>query len=209
MNASPASNTRTRVSAANGLCRPGGKLCVGRSNSHASLQTESAHAPPCKSAKLYDATTYTQFATWAAVDCLVRRAVLREREAGETHCKSAGNGRRSRGCRVKCKNLWGPSGSNKDWRCEPLSFAYFSLRRQRKVGAAPHRGNACEPITSRGCQQKAKSNRAANLPPRKTQEHPSIATCTTRRATFPPSLTNEMPNARTRCPATHCPCVRS
>ncbi|WP_218274544.1 hypothetical protein, partial [Paraburkholderia piptadeniae] len=24
----------------------------------------------------------------------------------------------------------------------PLSFAYFSLRRQRKVGAAPHRGNA-------------------------------------------------------------------
>jgi hypothetical protein len=28
------------------------------------------------------------------------------------------------------------------WRCEPLSFAYFSLRRQRKVGAAPHRGNA-------------------------------------------------------------------
>jgi hypothetical protein len=26
---------------------------------------------------------------------------------------------------------------------EPLSFAYFSLRLQRKVGAAPHRGNAC------------------------------------------------------------------
>ena len=25
-----------------------------------------ARAPPCKSAKLYDATTYTQFATWAA-----------------------------------------------------------------------------------------------------------------------------------------------
>jgi hypothetical protein len=22
------------------------------------------------------------------------------------------------------------------WRCEPLSFAYFSLRRQRKVGAS-------------------------------------------------------------------------
>src|SRR6202012_6203309 len=28
----------------------------------------------------------------------------------------------------------------------PLSFAYFSLRRQRKVGAAPHRGNANKPI---------------------------------------------------------------
>ncbi|BEU20820.1 hypothetical protein PBP221_09600 [Paraburkholderia sp. 22B1P] len=85
----------------------------------------------------------TQFATWAAVDCLARRAVVREREAGEAHRKSAGNnGRESRGCRVKRKNLWGPSGKHTCWRCEPLSFAYFSLRRQRKVGAAPHRGNA-------------------------------------------------------------------
>ena len=33
---------------------------------HASLQTDSARAPPGKNAKLYDATTYTQFATWAA-----------------------------------------------------------------------------------------------------------------------------------------------
>ncbi|CAG9230940.1 hypothetical protein BCAR13_610042 [Paraburkholderia caribensis] len=33
---------------------------------HASLQTDSARVPPGKSAKLYDATTYTQFATWAA-----------------------------------------------------------------------------------------------------------------------------------------------
>ncbi|MEX3936583.1 hypothetical protein AB4Y32_33235 [Paraburkholderia phymatum] len=31
----------------------------------------------------------------------------------------------------------------KHWRCERLSFAYFSLPLQRKVGAAPHRGNAC------------------------------------------------------------------
>ncbi len=46
--------------------RPGGKLCVGRSASHASLRTDYARAPPCKSATLYDATTYTQFATWAA-----------------------------------------------------------------------------------------------------------------------------------------------
>jgi len=46
--------------------RPGGKLCVGRSVLHASLRTDSARAPPCKSARLYDATTYTQFATWAA-----------------------------------------------------------------------------------------------------------------------------------------------
>uniref|UniRef100_UPI00296AED36 hypothetical protein n=1 Tax=Paraburkholderia terrae TaxID=311230 RepID=UPI00296AED36 len=40
------------------------------------------------------------------------------------------------------KFLIGPSGKKKCWRCEPLSFAYFSLRRQRKVGAAPHRGDA-------------------------------------------------------------------
>jgi len=46
--------------------RPGGKLCVGRSASDASLRTISARVPRCKSAKLYDATTYTQFATWAA-----------------------------------------------------------------------------------------------------------------------------------------------
>src|ERR1700741_3396124 len=46
--------------------RPGGKLFVGCSTSHASLRTDSACVPPCKSATLYDATTYTQFATWAA-----------------------------------------------------------------------------------------------------------------------------------------------
>ncbi|BCF92301.1 hypothetical protein PPGU16_53680 [Paraburkholderia largidicola] len=46
--------------------RPGGKLCVGRSASHASLRTDSARVPPCKRATLNGATTYTQFATWAA-----------------------------------------------------------------------------------------------------------------------------------------------
>ena len=84
----------------------------------------------------------TQFATWAAVDCLAWHAGLRVREADEAHRKSAGNERGSRGRRVKRKTRWGPSGKKKCWRCEPLSFAYFSLRRQRKVGAAPHRGDA-------------------------------------------------------------------
>jgi len=93
-------------------CRPGGKVCVGSSTPHASLRTDSARAPPCKSTTLYDATTYTQFATWAAVDCLARRAVPRELEAGEAHRKDAGNGRGSRGCRVKRKNLWAPSGKH-------------------------------------------------------------------------------------------------
>ena len=75
-------------------------------------------------------------ATWAAVEYLARRAGSRVREAGEAHRKSAGNERGSRGRRVKRKNLWGPSGKHTGWRCEPLSFAYFSLRRQRKVGAS-------------------------------------------------------------------------
>ena len=33
---------------------------------------------------------------------------------------------------------------------EPLSLAYFSLRRQREVSAAPHRGNANKPIRNQG-----------------------------------------------------------
>jgi len=45
-------------------------------------------------------TAYTQFATWAAVDCLVRHAVARGSEAGEAHRKNAGNERGSHGCRV-------------------------------------------------------------------------------------------------------------
>ncbi|CAG9244333.1 hypothetical protein PCAR4_1490001 [Paraburkholderia caribensis] len=100
-----------------GMRRPGGKLCAGRSTPPVSLRTDSARVPRCKSPRLPDATTYTQFATWAAVDYLARRAVLREREAGEAHCKSAGNERGSLGCRVKRKNLWGHSGKHKDWRC--------------------------------------------------------------------------------------------
>src|SRR6266702_4656700 len=46
--------------------RPGGKLCVGRSAAHTSLRTDRARVRPCKGANVYVATTYTQFATWAA-----------------------------------------------------------------------------------------------------------------------------------------------
>jgi len=53
--------------------RPGGKLCVGFRAIRASLRTDSARAPPCKNATLYDATTYTQFATWAAHAIRCRR----------------------------------------------------------------------------------------------------------------------------------------
>ncbi|BDC37086.1 hypothetical protein PTKU15_03830 [Paraburkholderia terrae] len=58
------------------------------------------------------ATAYTQFATWAAVDCLARHTGLWVREAGEALIQCAGNVRGSRDCRVKCKTLWGPSGKD-------------------------------------------------------------------------------------------------
>src|SRR5690349_21923333 len=67
LSASPASRTRvsaclTRQSTAAQVAN-----CVSALGApHASLQTDSARVPPCKSARLYDATTYTQFATWAA-----------------------------------------------------------------------------------------------------------------------------------------------
>ncbi|BCZ78418.1 hypothetical protein PTKU64_20930 [Paraburkholderia terrae] len=58
------------------------------------------------------ATAYTQFATWAAVDYLARRAATRARGAGEALFQRAGNERGSRDCRVKRKTLWGPSGKH-------------------------------------------------------------------------------------------------
>ncbi len=60
----------------------------------------------------YGAKADTQFATWAAVDCLAPRAEKRGREAGEALIQRVGNERGSRGCRVKRKNLWGPSGKD-------------------------------------------------------------------------------------------------
>ncbi|CAG9219879.1 hypothetical protein BCAR13_420001 [Paraburkholderia caribensis] len=42
----------------------------------------------------------------------MRRAVTRECEAGEALVQSVGNERGSCDCRVKRKNLWGPSGQN-------------------------------------------------------------------------------------------------
>ncbi|CAD6552252.1 hypothetical protein LMG24235_05064 [Paraburkholderia sabiae] len=45
-----------------------------------------------------------------------------------------------------------------------LSFAYFSLPRQRKVGAAPHRGNASKPTRKRGCQRNPKPKNKTKKP---------------------------------------------
>ena len=91
---------------------------------------------------MYGAKADTQFATWAAVDCLAWRAVTRVYEAGEAYREGVGNAGEEVRYRVKDGDVGGPWANVKNWRCEPLSFAYFSLRRQRKVGAAPHRGDA-------------------------------------------------------------------
>jgi len=40
---------------------------------------------------------------------------------------------------------WCEKNSGRHWRFKRLSFAYFSLPLQRKVGAAPHRGNPGRP----------------------------------------------------------------
>jgi hypothetical protein len=103
------------------------------------------------------ATAYTQFATLAAVEYLARHAATRVHEAGDAYRERVGNAREQERCRMKCGTGWGPSGRKKSWRCEPLSFAYFSLRRQRKVGAAPHRGDAWSTKAKRGCQRKSKN----------------------------------------------------
>ncbi len=100
----------------------------------ATLPTPKRHAP--------DEKAYTQFATWAAANCAARRAATRAQEVGEAYRENVGNDREQVRYGVKRGDVGGPWENVKHWRCEPLSFAYFSLRRQRKVGAAPHRGNA-------------------------------------------------------------------
>jgi hypothetical protein len=52
----------------------------------------------------------------------------------------------------------------------PLSFAYFSLRRQRKVGAAPHRGNASKPIRKQGKANTPRTTTQTKAPQAKTPQ---------------------------------------
>src|SRR5690349_25176785 len=67
MSASPASHTRVIPCRARQSTAAQVANCVSALGApRASLQTDSARVPPCKSATLYAATTYTQFATWAA-----------------------------------------------------------------------------------------------------------------------------------------------
>ncbi|CAG4911008.1 type II secretion system minor pseudopilin GspK [Paraburkholderia saeva] len=71
----------------------------------------------------------------------------------------------------------GDDTPGKDEFSKRLSFAYFSLARQRKVGAAPHRGNANRPMRIQG---KANKNPLNTAPRRKnnnkTQKGAAIIT---------------------------------
>ncbi|CAG9258371.1 hypothetical protein PCAR4_440139 [Paraburkholderia caribensis] len=104
----PYSSTRQRIACAAQVAN-----CVQVVASYrVALLQRGTRAPWVRSEACGAQRAYTQFATWAAPDYLARHAEVREREAGEAHCKSAGNGRQSHDCRVKRKNLWGPSGNN-------------------------------------------------------------------------------------------------
>ncbi|MEX3977316.1 hypothetical protein, partial [Paraburkholderia caribensis] len=50
----------------------------------------------------------TQFATWAAADCLAWRAVTRAYEAGEAYREGVGNAREQVRCHVKDGDVGGP-----------------------------------------------------------------------------------------------------
>jgi hypothetical protein len=54
----------------------------------------------------------------------------------------------------------------------PLSFAYFSLRRQRKVGAAPHRGNANKPKRKQGKANAVGRHQKANATSKQPKQAP-------------------------------------
>src|SRR5690349_6460659 len=67
LSASPASRTRVSACLTRQSTAAQAANCVPALRApHASLQTNCARAPPCKSANVYVGKTYTQFATWAA-----------------------------------------------------------------------------------------------------------------------------------------------
>src|SRR5215472_13382838 len=62
-----------------------------------------------------------------------------------------------------------------------LSFAYFSLPLQRKVGAAPHRGDASRPTRNRGCQQKKSQKRRRRAKKKPQTVTPTVSLSTSSR----------------------------
>src|ERR1700756_3788135 len=72
------------------------------------------------------------------------RALLCEGRSGVGPMSNRLRGRHFMGCHS-------PSATHREKTSfRRLSFAYFSLARQRKVGAAPHRGNANKPEAKQG-----------------------------------------------------------
>src|ERR1700757_1641025 len=83
------------------------------------------------------------------------QAVLREGWSGVGPTSNPLRGRHFMGCHS-------PSATHREkTRFRRLSFAYFSLARQRKVGAAPHRGDANKPKANQG-KAKGKNQKAKN-----------------------------------------------
>jgi hypothetical protein len=71
--------------------------------------------------------------------CMITLPASTQCEAGSMSALSLTSNVRGR--RFQMHHYGGCAGDPlKNWRFEPLSLAYFSLRRQREVGAAPHRG---------------------------------------------------------------------
>jgi len=105
---------------------------------------------------------------------LRRLAVVWMYGAGGAPTNGVGNCAWPERCRMKDGDVGGPWVITRAGGVSPLSFAYFSLRRQRKVGAAPHRGNAGKPDTRRGCQRKEPAKpRNSRLP--KNQNRSRVA----------------------------------
>ncbi|MDR6449560.1 hypothetical protein J2794_005698 [Paraburkholderia terricola] len=62
-----------------------------------------------------------------------------------------------------------PGDPLQSWRCEPLSLPTF-FAAAKKVGAAPHRGNANRPLTNQGKAKPAANSHKAHTPkPYKTR----------------------------------------
>ena len=118
-----------------------------------------------------------------------RSNVVRVCEAGEALIGVDSNAHESVSCRDKHGDIESPWVKTGAGGVSPLSFAYFSLRRapkevplgeQRKVDAAPHRGNADKPTRNRGCQQKPKQTASTTT----AQQKPITATASQTKTTF-------------------------
>ena len=99
---------------------------------------------------------------------------------------------RSRGrlARAKCSRTLAVSTLS---RCSPLDFQYgcFSLRRQRKVGAAPHRGNANRPLTNQGKAKAPSTQTKSATQAKKSRQLPHPQKPQNRNPMQPDMLTNK------------------